>query len=199
MDFNLGLHPVILENDSVLIRAISNHREAKLLYPILLNESLLEFSSTKVSTEKEADGYFKEAFEGHKSLMRYPFMILDKKNKKWVGSTSYGNISNRHKRIEIGWTWISKTAQRTGINRNCKFLLLQYAFESLNFNRVELKADSRNKQSIKAIESIGAKYEGSFRHHVVMPDGFVRDTVYYSILKEEWPKLKSGIFNQMST
>jgi N-acetyltransferase len=107
-------------------------------------------------------------------------------------------VSDKDQRLEIGWTWFGKAFQRTGLNRNVKFLMLQYAFEQLQFERVELKTDERNHPSRKAIEGIGGKFEGILRSHMQLPDGFRRNTVYYSILKAEWPALKNGIFKNIS-
>ena len=95
-------------------------------------------------------------------------------------------------------TWFGKSFQRTGLNRNVKFLMLRYAFEALRFERVELKTDERNQQSRLAIEKIGGRFEGILRSHVLMPDGFRRNTVYYSILKSEWPAIKKDIFKNIS-
>jgi RimJ/RimL family protein N-acetyltransferase len=137
------------------------------------------------------------AIEDRRKLAKYSFAIFDKEIEKYAGSTSFGNISNSDQRLEIGWTWIGKEFQRTGLNRNCKFLLLQYCFKILEFERVEFKTDSRNLQSRKAIEEIGGTLEGEFRSHSIMSDGHRRNTVYYSILKNEWPALKNSIFQSI--
>jgi len=127
--------------------------------------------------------------------LKYPWAIYDKKAEAYAGCTSYLNISAVNSRLEIGSTWIGEEFQRTGLNRACKFLLLSYAFEDLGWERVELKTDSRNEQSKTAIQKIGAQYEGKLRSHTLMSDGYRRDTVYYSILKPEWPRIKSVIFS----
>ena len=119
-------------------------------------------------------------------------IIFDKVKNVYAGCTSFANISNKDKRAEIGWTWIGKDFQKTGLNRHCKFLLLRYMFEHLGFERVEFRTDERNIQSRTAMEKMGAKYEGALRSHTLMNDGFRRTTVYYSILKEEWNKLRTG-------
>jgi RimJ/RimL family protein N-acetyltransferase len=116
---------------------------------------------------------------------------------EYAGSTSFANVSNRDKRLEIGWTWIGKKFQKTGLNRNGKLLMLQYAFETLQFERVELKTDERNMASRTAIEKIGGKFEGILRSHMVVKDGFRRNTVYYSILSKEWPGVKTNLLNKM--
>jgi len=124
-------------------------------------------------------------------------VIFDKQKQQYAGSTSFLSISNHNKRVEIGATWLGPIFQRTGLNGNCKFLLLLYAFEYLEFERVELKTDARNIQSQTAIKAIGAKYEGELRSHTLMLNGYRRNTVYFSILKEEWGDIKHNILKEI--
>ena len=105
-------------------------------------------------------------------------------------STRFGDIEPEHGRGEIGWTWIAPSHQRTAINTEAKLLQLSYAFEELGATRVALKTDARNERSQRAIERIGGVREGVLRRHMRLPDGFIRDTVYYSILADEWPAVK---------
>jgi RimJ/RimL family protein N-acetyltransferase len=104
-----------------------------------------------------------------------------------IGSTRFGDISPHDGRVEIGWTWIAPSHQRTAVNTEAKLLQLAYAFEELGATRVALKTDARNERSQRAIERIGGVREGVLRKHLRLPDGFIRDTVYYSILADEWP------------
>ena len=117
---------------------------------------------------------------------------------KIAGSTRFGNISPVHRRVEIGWTWYAPVFQRTGLNRACKFELLQFAFEKLNCIRVELKTGSLNMQSQTAIAKIGATKEGILRKHMIQDDVSFRDTVYFSILQDEWPSIKHSIFKEFA-
>jgi RimJ/RimL family protein N-acetyltransferase len=110
-----------------------------------------------------------------------------------VGSTRFGDIAPEHGRVEIGWTWIAPSHQRTAVNTEAKLLQLTYAFEELGATRVALKTDGRNLRSQAAIERLGAVREGVLRRHIRMPDGFMRDTVYYSILADEWPSVKARL------
>jgi RimJ/RimL family protein N-acetyltransferase len=110
-----------------------------------------------------------------------------------VGSTRFGDIAPEHGRVEIGWTWIAPSHQRTAVNTEAKLLQLAYAFDELGATRVALKTDGRNLRSQAAIERLGAVREGAFRRHIRMPDGFMRDTVYYSILADEWPSVKAKL------
>jgi RimJ/RimL family protein N-acetyltransferase len=110
-----------------------------------------------------------------------------------VGSTTYMDIRRADRGLEIGSTWLGKPWQRTGINTEAKFLLLRHAFEDLGAVRVQLKTDARNLQSQAAIERLGAVKEGILRQHMIVRDGFVRDTVMYSIVAAEWPGVKERL------
>ena len=193
MDFNFE-REVNLEDDRVRLEPLSwDHFE--LLIPIALaNPNLHQYSSSKYDSKEALKDYFKEAFESKSRCVRYPFVILDKLNDRYAGTTSFGNVSNKDERLEIGWTWIGREFQRTGLNRHCKYQLLKFAFETLNFKRVEFKTDSRNVQSKNAIIGIGGKLEGNLRSHTIMFDGFRRDTSYFSILNREWDQIKETIF-----
>jgi RimJ/RimL family protein N-acetyltransferase len=116
-----------------------------------------------------------------------------------VGSTRFGDIAPDHGRVEIGWTWISPSHQRTAVNTEAKLLQLTYAFDELGATRVALKTDGRNLRSQAAIERLGAVREGVLRQHTRMPDGFMRDTVYYSILADEWPSVKARLEARLTT
>jgi len=115
-----------------------------------------------------------------------------------IGSTRFGDIAPEHGRVEIGWTWIAPSHQRSAVNTEAKLLQLGYAFDDLGATRVALKTDGRNLRSQAAIERLGAQREGTLRRHVRMPDGFIRDTVYFSILAEEWPAVKARLEERLS-
>lgn len=189
MDLNCE-QEIILENNRVRLEPLKQ-KHLELLLPIALAyPNLLQYSPSPFGTKEKMEIYIQEALKARAEGSRYAFAIYDKKQEKFVGSTSFGSISNKDKRIEIGWTWLDKTVQGTGLNKECKYLLLKYAFESLEFERVEFRTDSRNLQSRAAIEKIGGKYEGELRSHTLMQDGYRRNTVYYSILKSEWGDVK---------
>ncbi len=186
--------PLILENEQTRLTPLQL-ADASKLHPIaIVEKDLLSLSPSCIHTEELLNTYIQTALQAKENHIRYPFLIFDKNQQQYAGSTSFGNISNPNARIEIGWTWIGKNFQRTGLNRANKFLMLQYAFEVLEFERVELKTDGRNVQSRTAMEKIGATFEGILRSHTVMSDGYRRDTFYYSILKSEWPTIKEDIF-----
>jgi RimJ/RimL family protein N-acetyltransferase len=110
-----------------------------------------------------------------------------------VGSTRFGDIDVPSERVEIGWTWLAPSRWRSAVNSEAKLLQLTYAFEELGAGRVALKTDGRNVRSQAAIERIGGVREGTLRRHLRMPDGFIRDTVYYSILRDEWPPIRARL------
>ena len=142
--------------------------------------------------------YIEKALNDQQNKNRYSFSIFDKKSNAYAGSTSFMNISNIDNRLEIGATWLEKKFQKTGLNRNCKYLMLSFAFDNLYAERVEFKTDERNLTSRTAIEKIGGQFEGILRSHALMSDGFRRNTVYYSILKDEWLLLKPNFLRQTS-
>lgn len=182
-DFNEDYH---FENERASIRPLAMTDFEHLLPIALSDESLLAYSPSQIHTEDYLNQYIETALNARANKIRYPFLIFDKLNQAYAGSTSFGNVSNVNRRLEIGWTWIGPKFQGTGLNRACKDLLINYAFKSLEFERVEFKIDSRNKKSRRAVEKLGAKFEGELRSHTLMPDGYRRSTVYYGILKSEW-------------
>ena len=126
-----------------------------------------------------------------------PFCTLDTETGQPIGSTRFGNIEAAHKRVEIGWTFIVPSHQRSGANREAKFLMLRYAFETLGCIRVELKTHHLNQQSRTAIAALGGIEEGILRNHMIMSDGSLRHSVVFSILPDEWPALKARLEGQL--
>jgi RimJ/RimL family protein N-acetyltransferase len=126
-----------------------------------------------------------------------PFIIRDRASGRALGSTRYLNITPHDRGLEIGSTWLCASARRTGVNTECKYLLLRHAFETLGAIRVQLKTDSRNLRSQRAIERIGGVREGVLRNHMILPDGYYRDSVYYSIIEREWPRVKENLLVKM--
>lgn len=190
-------NPIVLENQRALLRPLEKSDHPYLLPVILDAPVLLRFSPTPIPTAEALTTYIDQALCDREKRLRYAFTIFDKEKQQFAGGTSLLAISNKDSRLEIGYTWIGRDFQRTGLNRACKFLLMQYAFETLEFERVELKTDERNIQSRTAIEGIGGKYEGTLRSHTLMYDGFRRNTVYYSILRQEWPEVKQRLVGNL--
>ena len=124
---------------------------------------------------------------------QYPFAIITQQGNQTIGSTRLFDIFPEHKKLEIGWTWYRPDVWGKGYNIECKLLLLAFCFEQLQANRVQLKTRDTNHRSKAAIVKIGGIYEGTLRSDRVMPDGIIRDTVVYSIIKEEWPGVKAAL------
>ena len=184
---------IILENERVRLEPLEE-KHFEVLLEIAGQRDLWEFTSSKINSVQDFRRYFDDALGERKNGSSYPFAVFDKQENKYGGCTRFGNISVIHKRVEIGWTWYHPALQRTGLNRNCKFLLLGFGFEKLGLNRIELKTSLLNLTSQKAMEQIAAVKEGILRNHMINEDGTVRDTVYYSFIKEDWPQIKSTIF-----
>ena len=182
-------HNLQLENQRALLQRLQIS-DIEALKQIAFDAIIWKWTTSKVYDEASLEEYVRTGIEE-----RCAFVIFDKTTNRIAGSTSYGNIVLEHNRLEIGWTWIGVDFQRTGLNRACKSLLLQYAFEKLGCKRVELKTDTRNLKSRTAMKAMGAKEEGILRSHMKLPNGR-RDTVYYSILAEEWEGLKTSVFKE---
>jgi N-acetyltransferase len=127
-----------------------------------------------------------------------PFAVIHKPSGRIAGATRYLEIQPKDRGLEIGGTWYAPEFQRTGVNTECKYLLLCHAFETLGCIRVQFKTDARNERSIRGIERIGAKREGILRNHMLMPDGHKRDSVYFSIIDNEWPGVRERLEGLLS-
>ena len=138
------------------------------------------------------DSWFDTGRKIHESGAHIAFAVRRLTDNRLVGSTRFFEIVPEHKRAEIGWTWNAPSAQASPVNPECKLLLLTHAFDA-GANRVELKTDARNARSRAAILKLGAKQEGIFRSHMVVRDGHIRDTVYFSIIRSEWPNVRAGL------
>lgn len=183
----------ILENDRARLEPLAEKHFNELL-PIAMEREIWEFTSADVKTAADFRRYFDTALAERKAGNAYPFAIYDKQAGCYAGCTRYGNISMPNKRVEIGWTWYKPSMQRTGINKACKFLLLSFGFDQLDLNRIELKTSLLNLKSQGAMLKIGAVKEGILRKHMIAENGTVRDTVYFSFIKEEWPAIRQTIF-----
>jgi RimJ/RimL family protein N-acetyltransferase len=150
------------------------------------------------ATLAEMEAMIAADLEAQAKGLKVAFVQIEQATGRIVGSTTYLDIRRRDRGLEIGSTWIAKPWQRTGINTNAKYLLLRHAFEDLEAVRVQLKTDKRNLQSQAAIERLGAVREGILRKHMLVRDGYIRDTVLYSITDEEWPMVKTRLEAKMA-
>ncbi len=144
-------------------------------------------------TEEAMHTWVKEILSRQAARADLAFTVFHLASDRIAGATRYMEMRPQHRGLEIGGTWYGMEYQRTAVNTECKYLLLQYAFETLKCVRVQFKADSRNEQSLRAIERLGAKREGVLRNHYILNDGRMRDSVYFSILESEWPGVKEKL------
>lgn len=147
---------------------------------------------------KEIQNYLKDMLDLSAKGLILPFIIIDKNSNTIVGTTRFLNIDYRNYRLEIGHTWISKSWRNTYVNTEAKFLMLQYAFEKLDCIAVEIRTDILNSVSRKAIQRLGAKQDGILRHHKIMHDGRIRDTICFSIIKPEWTNVKKNLLKKLN-
>jgi RimJ/RimL family protein N-acetyltransferase len=138
------------------------------------------------------DIYFDTARQMHESGAHIVFCVRRLADNRLVGTTRFAEIVPAHKRVEIGYTWYTPAAQASAVNPECKLLLLTHAFDA-GANRVELRTDSRNARSRAAIAKLGAKQDGILRAHMVLHDGYIRDSVFFSIIRSEWPDVRAGL------
>ena len=183
-----------LENIRVLLRPLAITDEAEL--QIIANDpALWIYGLSDLSHPGELRKYIEKALADREASNCAVWTIIDKRTNKIAGCTRLAEISWKDERGQIGWTWLGKEFQGTGLNKAVKYLILEYGFDKLNLNRIELKADERNLQSRKAMKSIGATEEGTLRQHMKIHDGYLRNTVFYSFLKSEWEEIKGRFFD----
>ena len=183
---------LILEDDRVLLRPLLLTDLAYLSVYAKEELALWKFALTPITTAQEFEQYITTAIESRRLKTAYPFIVFDKLQNKYVGSTRFYDIQLNNRTTQLGYTWYSESTWGTGLNEHCKLLLLTYAFEIIGFERVELRADNRNKRSIAAMQKIGCTVEGILRNHLPTSDGTRRDSIVLSMLKEEWPRIKAG-------
>lgn len=186
------LRPIVLEGDFVRLEPMTLEHHAG-LSAVGLDPEIWRFTLVVVQTAEEMRGYMDAALELQRGGTTLPFVTIERSSGRIVGSTRFGNYDPANRRIEIGWTWIAPRWQRTAINTEAKYLMLSHAFEKLHCVRVELKTDVLNTRSRKAMLRIGAKEEGVLRKHSLVWDGRYRDSIYYSILDDEWPAVKQEL------
>lgn len=189
-------HIPTLENDRVKLQPLQISDVEPLAVIALEQPELFLLTSLKLHQKGDVYGFVRKALDNMNEGLAMPFLVIDKPSGKIAGTTRFLNLVKEHKRVEVGGTWIAKEFHNSGLNKAMKFLMLQYTFEVLDFNRVEFKINEINIRSRKAVESIGAVFEGVLRHHMINDDGTIRNSVYYSIIKEEWPRIKKDIFKK---
>ena len=186
----LDVKPVVLEGEHVRLEPM-NQDHAQGLYNRGRSAADWAFMPRACFVDQaDTRHWIDEALSQDNQL---PFAIIEKQKNRVVGSTRYLNIRQEHRSLEIGWTWLGQEWLRTGVNTEAKFLLLRHAFERLGCIRVEFKTDERNQRSQRALERIGATREGVLRNHMIVQGGFYRNSVYFSVIEEEWPAVRERL------
>ena len=176
----------VLENEVVLLRPLTMDDYSYLLPFAVQEPELWQYSMISAAGSEGLTNYIGVAIEGRKAEKQYPFIVFDKRTGQYAGCTRYYDIQLAEQTLQLGYTWYGKQFQRTGLNRHCKYLLLQFAFEQVEMERVEFRADNTNQRSIGAMKAIGCVEEGVLRSNGRRPDGSRRDSIVLSILREEW-------------
>ncbi len=188
----MEVSPVILEGQHVRLEPLSLAYEESLIAAAGDGE-LWTSEVTIVPSRATMADYITSALNAQAQGRELPFVIIRKSSGQAVGSTRFFHIERDHRRVEIGYTWLAASAQRSAVNTEAKLLLLTHAFERLRCIRVEFVTDVLNQQSRMAILRLGAKQEGVLRNHMIMPSGRYRDSVCFSIIEAEWPEVKARL------
>jgi RimJ/RimL family protein N-acetyltransferase len=192
------VEPVTLEGRFVRLEPLERiHLDA--LCHVGLEAELWRWTVANIATRGDMENYVETALDERSRGVSLPFVTIDKGSDTVVGSTRFGNIDWNNRKAEIGWTWIGPAWQRTHVNTEAKMLMLTHAFEKWNCVRVELKTDSKNQKSRSAILRIGATEEGTLRRHMITESGRFRDSVYFSIIEDEWPIVKAALFEKLTS
>ena len=187
--------PIEMQNAAVRLEPLAE-RHLRALFDATPAETFVHFTSRPTPWSWES---FAEFFGGFpKEPTACPYAVIDLATGQPLGSSAYLDIRPAHRGLEIGFTWYAPAARGTKINPASKLLLLEHAFERLGCERVQLKCDGRNVRSQAAIAKLGAAREGTLRKHIVMPDGYIRDTVMFSIVRDEWTTVKAGLLARIS-
>ena len=191
------LEPVTLTGARVRLEPLTaGHTDA--LAEVGLDPALWRWGIAPLTTRDDMRDYIETALAWQRQGTALPFATIDAATGRAIGSTRFAAADEANRRVEIGWTWITPAYQRTPANTESKYLMLRHAFEALGCNRVELKTDALNETSRRAMLRIGAREEGTLRRHMVVAGGRLRDTVYFSVIREEWPDVKAKLEERLA-
>ncbi len=184
--------PVSLEGSRVRLEPLEE-RHFDDLVRVAADDAVFRWITNLRMDERALRSWFDQTQASAAAGTEVPFATIDAASGRAIGSTRYMTITPEHRRVEIGWSWLGTDYQRSGANREAKFLQLRHAFETLDAERVEFKTHARNEKSRGALLGIGAIFEGVLRHHTIMPDGSNRDSAFYSVLAGEWPGVRARL------
>ena len=188
---------LVLETNKVVLRPIVPEDYDSFLRLAKQDPDMWQYFSLNLADDNQLTKWMEMAFADKKAETRRPFTIIDKTTNQIAGSSSMGNISYHDLRLEIGWSWLAKDFRSTGINKHAKFSMMRHAFETLHFERVEFKTDVLNARARQGLRNVGGIEEGILRSHMTMWNNRRRTSIYYSVLKDEWPALRQTIFKEI--
>ncbi|MEX0168486.1 GNAT family N-acetyltransferase [Streptomyces sp. LMG1-1-1.1] len=191
------LADTVLSNDRVTLRRV-RIGDVEEFSRIVYEPETWEYFVTRIATPEDLEGFVETAVKDSLNGTRIVYAIVDNATGRIVGSSAYGNLAKADRRVEIGWSWVCSAARRTGINRAAKLALLDHAFGELECERVEFKTDVLNAGARRGLAGIGATEEGVLRSFNYMPGGRRRDVIYYSILRDEWPTVRTERFGGLT-
>ncbi len=193
----MKIAPVTLEGEVVRLEPLAESHAPK-LFIVGQDERIWRYMRYgNVQTEEQMEGWVRQLLAYQAQGTDLPFAVVLKDGGNAIGVTRYLNIQHDNRSLEIGGTWYAVAYQRTAVNTESKYLLLRHAFEELGCIRVQFKTDLRNTRSQRALERIGAVKEGVLRNHMILPDGYIRTSVFYSIIDREWPQVKAALEAKM--
>lgn len=193
----MNISPIVIEGEHVRLDPLT-HAHEKPLVAAAGDGELWNSDFTVVPTPRTINSYIEAALTGLERGDELPFAIVSKRMGIVVGTTRFYEIVPADRRVAIGYTWLARSAQRTPVNTETKLLLLRHAFEYWNCVRVEFITDVLNQQSRDAILRVGARQEGILRNHMIMPGGRIRDSVFFSVIAEEWPEVKANLEERLA-
>ena len=192
----MDITPIALEGVFVRLEPMKfEHLDA--LCEVALIPELWKLAANVVEKREDLQRYVETALNDQAKGVALPFVTMEKRTGKIVGSTRFGNIETANRKVEIGWTWIHPDWQRSFVNTEAKLLMLTHAFETWKCIRVKLKTDALNEKSRKAITRIGGKEEGILRNHMITESGRFRDSVFFSIIDVEWETVKRNLSHKL--
>jgi N-acetyltransferase len=191
----MDIRPVTLEGEFVRLAPLATQHHAALAG--LVDATLLQWFTQPVTDPDGMREFIATALEDQTEGRALPFVTIERASGRPVGSTRFTNIDRVHRRVEIGFTWLGRSWQRTPMNSEAKLLMMEHAFERLAAIRVEFKTDSLNEQSRAALTRLGAMEEGYFRNHMVTASGRVRHSVWFSVVAADWPRIKRRLQDRL--
>jgi RimJ/RimL family protein N-acetyltransferase len=196
MTMSIPLEPVVLEGRVVRLEPMApTHVDG--LAKVAFDPELWIWTLARPTDRAGLEAWMATAMANAAAGTELPFVTIDRATGRPIGSSRYLNIVPEHRRLEIGWTWVASAWHRRGANREAKLLMLEHAIEGLGCHRVEFKTDSLNEKSRAALLGVGATFEGIFRNHMVMPEGRLRHSAYYSVIDSEWPNVKARLLESI--